>query len=1039
MTELKDYYHFRDRLLEAVERDLHGPSEVEEVIDDAPVTRYVTGILYPRASDSGLQTLDLEEDIDLAEDTDETTQADPPVALANAHYPSSVGLTFAVDLTVSSVVRVAARAARYAPLESETDDPFAAQWQRRPLELPEVEVDVSEPIGDRWIELGEGLELYIRVRPAQENITSVTAALVNTRVPPTFMRDADSFFQVGFAVTGPDGAACFAERSSTVSIPNDTDLRSYALLYRHARVFAAGHGCAADWTSQDDSEHATSVETVFVPRHDLHLSQSNPAIRSDALSLGFLSRASRTDVHAALLTLADGYDAWIKEREAEVAALEDALQPTAADHLASCRTALERIRAGIAYVSSNDIAWEAFRLANRAMLMQRARVSWLQSGSPEPGPDLTGEYEWRPFQLAFILQCVQGIADDQNDDRDIADLLWFPTGGGKTEAYLGLIAFTIFHRRLRDGEAGAGVTVLMRYTLRLLTIQQFDRAALLICCCEALRVEEPRLGSERITLGLWIGQAGSPNTLSDARSALDKLRAGSKVEEGNPVQLQKCPWCGTGLTAFDYIIEAAPARLMIRCRNGACDYRQPGLPVFVVDEDIYRHRPSFIVATADKFAGLPWSAKVRALFNRETASRPPELIVQDELHLISGPLGTLAGLYETAIDLLCSHKGRPPKIIASTATIRRASDQARNLFTRAMQQFPPPGLDSRDSYFAIEASPEELGTRRYVGLLAPGTSQTSLLVRTYAAVLQSTLTLDAPDEVKDPYWTLVGYFNSLRVLGGARMQVQDDVRDRIRLLAGSGPERPVEPRIELTSREPSSDIPEHLERMGLRYPDPDALNVILATNMISVGVDIDRLGLMAVMGQPQSTSEYIQSTSRVGRRYPGMVFVLFNHTRSRDRSHYESFIGFHSAIYRQVESTSVTPFSARARARGLHAVLIALARLTIGAFQENKAAADVAHFRTELEELADRIIDRVTKVDPQQVAATRGDLEEIINMWISRAEQEPGLVFQQPFQPDKSLLVDAGANDDDAPLTSFPTLRSLRDVDLESNLYLVTP
>ena len=454
----------------------------------------------------------------------------------------------------------------------------------------------------------------------------------------------------------------------------------------------------------------------------------------------------------------------------------------------------------------------------------------------------------------------------------------------------------------------------MRYTLRLLTIQQFDRASLLICCCDAIRREAPqRLGYDPISLGLYVGQGATPGTIDEARAALNKLGTGREVPTGNPVQLHACPWCGHRLSYRNYWITSDKSRLMISCRQDDCLFSK-SLPVFLVDDDIYANRPTLIIGTVDKFAGMPWRDKVADLFNRAVPGRPqqrpPELIIQDELHLISGPLGTLTGLYETAIDILCTYDNAPPKIVASTATIRRAYEQIQALFDRKVRQFPPPGIDARDSYFAVEAPPEDRGTRSYVGLMAPGTSQTTLLVRAYAALLQYAADIPASDDakeadkIKDPYWTLVGYFNSLRVLAGATLQVEDDVADRINLLAAESGTKPraAEDWIEMTSREPSSAIPGHLQRMADRLGSRrGALDGILATNMISVGVDIDRLGLMVVMGQPQSTSEYIQSTSRVGRKYPGLVVVLYNSSRSRDRSHYKSFVAYHSALYRQVE------------------------------------------------------------------------------------------------------------------------------------------
>jgi hypothetical protein len=355
-----------------------------------------------------------------------------------------------------------------------------------------------------------------------------------------------------------------------------------------------------------------------------------------------------------------------------------------------------------------------------------------------------------------------------------------------------------------------------------------------------------------------------------------------------------------------------------------------------------------------------------------------------------------------------------------------------------MKQFPPPGIDARDSWFAVEAPAERKGTRLYVGVMAPGASPATLMIRVYANLLQSAYEIAGSDEARDAYWTLVGYFNSLRVLGGARMQVQDDVADRIQLVAQAQVPRTLEAdnRIELTSRESSGSIPAQLKRMECSFPDGDALDVILATNMISVGVDIDRLGLMAVMGQPQSTSEYIQATSRVGRSHPGLIVTILNSGRSRDRSHYESFKSFHSALYRQVESTSVTPFSPRARDRGLHAVLVALARLTIPELEDNDAAGRIGSHRAEVALLADQIVDRVSAVDPEQADATRAQLDLILETWEQRAALVNDLLYSAYKDVDKTLLLDA-ARDADGQIGTMPTLWSLRDVDQESNLYLM--
>jgi hypothetical protein len=1033
LTSLDDCYAFRIEIVERLERDLLGPDDPAEILDDPPLERYGVGVLYPVPPDES-EKFDASQDDETHEQGDRDTTPDPPVAMASSHYPSTMGITFAVDTHATTSIRVAVGAARYSAEEEDE----AQRWRRRALDIEPVSLDVSIPSdGKQRIELADGLELYARIRPADDQgASAVTVALINTRIGKPGHRDADAFFQPSLSVVDGGGQAVFVERraSERVNI-DDSDLRSYRLLYRHAKTFAVGHGCSADWDLDDAAGRATAIRSAFIPSHALRLADSNPEIQSPALSLLRLVQAPKKDILTELRALCDQYHDWIGQQIARAADLGGELGTTAGEHIAACRETETRMRRGIDVLENDAQAWEAFRLANKAMLQQRARSSWLHDNKPTPQPELDGSHAWRPFQLAFVLQCLPGIVDPSLPEREIADLLWFPTGGGKTEAYLGLIAFVAFLRRLRDDSAD-GVAVIMRYTLRLLTIQQFDRAALLITACEMIRRDEPTLGNAEISLGLWVGQDGTPNDLAQARIAITKLRDEQDVETGNPVQLHSCPWCGARLTAWQYEITNDP-KMRVRCRDKDCPFSKIDIPVYLVDEDVYRYRPTLLIATSDKFATIPWREATRSLFNKGHACRPPELIVQDELHLISGPLGTLAGLYETAVDFLCSNAGRPPKIIASTATIRRAAHQTRGLFTRDVRQFPPPGIDARDSWFAVEAPPDARGTRLYVGLMAPGISPAVLLIRTYASLLQSAFEVPGTDGARDPYWTLVGYFNSLRVLSGARMQVQDDVGSRLELIAKNGGPRPLEPdsRIELTSRESSSDIPSHLKRMEKAVPDEDALDVILATNMISVGVDIDRLGLMVVMGQPQSTSEYIQSTSRVGRRHPGLVITLFNSGRSRDRSHYESFKGYHSALYRQVESTSVTPFSPRARDRGLHAVLVALARLTIPGLAENASAGRVADHRAELELLINTIVDRVRAVDVDQVEPAERELRRILQGWEQRATLVKDLRYHDFQNLDRTLLLDAGRVAE-AQVGTLPTLWSLRDVDQESNLYL---
>lgn len=1050
----ESYYNFRDEVSRRLEADLLGPTTEDEVITDAPITRYVTGILYPRSTEA----IDQRHDVDEA-DEDETSAPDPAVALAHVRYPSSMGITFAVDPSATRAIRVTISAARYRPIgdeplsehsafEGPPDQPDqvtsrsfrvdSRRWQRVPISPFQTELDITVAADDLRLEAAPGLELYARVRREIEGAVPVTLALINTNPWRGGHRDDDSFFQPSISVGAPEAdRPPFVERPSRIPEDGaDEESLSYRLLYRHAASFAVGHGCSATWEAAPESRTAQRVSTTYTPTYELLLADSNPAIDSPGLVMRNLAYGRRGDVVRWLSDVADEYERWIAGLRPQLEDIPEDLREAGQENVNRCELTLERIRSGVRLLDTDDRVWDAFRFANAVMLEQRARTEWLKENRPTPEPTDDDRHRWRPFQIAFITMCIEAIAHSDSEYRPTVDLLWFPTGGGKTEAYLGLIAFTIFHRRLKNVD-GHGVTALMRYTLRLLTIQQFERAAMLICACERFRQTRRDLGSEPISIGLWVGRGATPLTRAEARRALDKLRTGVELEESNPVQLHRCPWCGTNLDHRNYYLAPGDTRLVADCRNRDCVFAG-GLPVHLIDEDVYEFRPSLIVATADKFASMPWREQAASLFNLDRAGlRPPELIIQDELHLISGPLGTLAGLYETVVDLLCTQDGRPPKVVASTATIRRAGAQTRGLFARELMQFPPPGLDARDSHFAIEVPRDRKGTRLYVGLMAPGTSHTTLLVRTYAALLQSVHEIDAPDPVKDPYWTLVGYFNSLRVLGGARMQVIDDVTDRIELLAnidGSDPRR-IDERIELTSREPSAHIPEYLNRMQLALPNPRTVDVILATNMISVGVDVDRLGLMAVMGQPPSTSEYIQATSRVGRRYPGLVVDLLNAARSRDRSHYESFVTYHSALYGHVEATSVTPFSARARDRALHAVIVSLARMLIPEFRPNDAAARILELEPRLAAVRDVILDRVRLVDPDYVEATERDFDQIIQDWKKRALERPELVFRDYAAPEQALLVDAGV--DHSGDTGWPTLWSLRDVDRTSNLYLV--
>ena len=596
-------------------------------------------------------------------------------------------------------------------------------------------------------------------------------------------------------------------------------------------------------------------------------------------------------------------------------------------------------------------------------------------------------------------------------DRETVELLFFPTGGGKTEAYLGLAAFTLVHRRLKTpGIVSAGVTVLMRYTLRLLTLDQLGRAATLICALELERLvrkdnKHPYpLGDWPFEIGMWVGKTATPNKLSgpgdnDKESMYVKLEKWKSGKGDRPIPVETCPWCNRPLQPEGFHLlpqkPKKPNRLEIYCREprkpeekerfshmGTCPFQQKKpLPLLVVDEQIYRRLPCFLIATIDKFAALPWLGKTSSIFGNVSHYQPdtnhgmtgfwgpaekvigqkipqgrvlpPELIIQDELHLISGPLGTLAGLYESVVEyLMIPNSSSPsPKIIASTATVRRAKAQIKALFAHdQVRVFPPPGPERKDNFFSHTADDDDQA-RLYVGLFAPGRNLKGVLLRSYLGLMVSAQKAwnDHKDPEKenpaDPYMTLLGYFSSLKELGVTRSILEDELLGQLESFATNralgmkdfanpfAKRKFSEPK-ELTSRLSAARISETKDRLSNVYSDKDHLDVALATNMISVGLDISRLGLMVVLNQPKTAAEYIQATSRVGRQLsdeptrnkPGLVLVLLNPNRPRDRSHFELFPYWHQTFYRHVEATSCTPFASRALDCGLPGVAVAMAR-----------------------------------------------------------------------------------------------------------------
>lgn len=1061
----------RRRYLDAVKLDLVGPiggehESLELRSGSSPRDVYVTGLIGP----AGVLVDSEFQDRDGDPLTEEAGDSDPgdAVSMASRRGPTSIGLSFAMTITGKNpTIRVRASGGFYVGGEKQGTSSMRT-WERRPFEQ-EMEIDISDVEGHSRIPLGGEvpLEWYIR-RVDVGGRTQVTLVLCNNSPEvDRILIERNTLYQSAIEVQVQQDCL-FAPRPVQGAFHNqglDEDTRANALLYRNRQEWAVGHGCAATWSfggssdANDPDELPTSLSTTWLPEQlveamspsgDPCFSRQSKDVTGDesaAFDARVLAGASGPDDLRRLLSvIPDAYEAWL-EQQVNGANLEpqSTHSDTLAAHVERAHSMIARMREGIDLLTSNPLAHRAFLLAQEAMIMQ---LGWAQ-GKLLADQDSV-RLIWRPFQLGFMLLTTAGIVGGTpaapHKDRDIMDLLWFPTGGGKTEAYLGLSAFTIFYRRLRENASGttqdgAGVTVLMRYTLRLLTIQQFERAARLIIACDTLRgTLSQELGEEQVSIGLWVGAAATPNTLEKAR-----LNEHDKTQ-----QLTSCPVCGDpGSLRWDVQAGNGTHDFNVACINPRCDrgnaQASDHLPVYTIDEMIYRIRPTLVIGTVDKFAQIVRKGEAGALLRNEKYL-PPELIIQDELHLISGPLGTVTGLYEAAIDRICSVGNRTPKIVGSTATIRRAEDQVRALFDRDVCQFPPPILDAENSCFAVVD--RALPGRLYVGMSTAGKSPKFSLQHLSGALLQRASSSEhilTTETEQDPYWTQLIYFNALRELGGALVMVHDDIPMTMSMLAGM---HGVSPRaelehLELSSRLGAIDIPEAIAALGKRVPEQN-YDVVLATNMISVGVDISRLGLMIVNGQPKGMSEYIQASSRVGRgNLAGLVFSLYNSGRPRDRSHFESFRSWHQALYSSVEASSVTPFSARARERALHACIVAMARHVVS--REDAALVGLhdspdlsARARSALEALVDDLARRGAAAmahvmgiqNEKRLEALEKDIKEDGIKFLDIWKNNPPTMYWNDRQPTNSLLISA----EEAAATKWkgvarPTPNSMREVE----------
>lgn len=1111
MADRFKFAEVRQKVIDIMKMDLLGPSSEEEVLSQNPRFEYLVGMLAPQTNeDDGSNEQEVDGDASFEGDDNYTAGEEDdnePVSTNRFKTPSSIGISFYVESGTSGF-NVDVSWGDYVKSTDKTVNKDGKEinvntYTRHPQkETIAIELDSFSKSQEYPLVCDSNVVLYISKIGLRQGYTLVTAYVINRR-KNSESDIAGLMFQVKLRAYSPSGENIFfAEHICRKILAVDE------FYFAQRPILGRGRGCAATWKANANGR-ASEISSTFIPEYEFPgVSAALEGFDPFYFSMRTLSvLKNKDDIIARLIVLADSYASWIQEKLVEDSKMADKKfrEEIGNDIINKCVEALNRIRAGIQLLVEDAVVFDAFCFMNRAMILQRNIMNFSKkhgAGVECSFKDFVdprkpeNNFGWRPFQIAFILMNLKAIVDPAGKEREIVDLLYFPTGGGKTEAYLGLMAFVIANRRLRSKDTDeynrdGGVTAILRYTLRLLTTQQRDRITKMVLAAEMIRAREyPKYGKEPISIGFWVGGGVTPNTFEELKEdPEDPQKTRNARSKKNLIykQLLTCPFCGKPLKDENFYIDIPTKSVNIYCSDKMCmfyRYKQGNkmkIPVYLVDEEIYAKCPTIILSTVDKFARLPWDVNTNTIFGRvdRLCSRdgyvaigaehsrhnrteelptsiltpikpflPPELIIQDELHLITGPLGTIYGAYETIIEDLCTYsaagKKIKPKYVVSTATIKNAAEQTKCLYGRKeTAQFPPNGFEIGDSFFIREIPVENDPFRRYVGICASGQSVKTALLRVYAIVLQAAYNLSQEEECKDyidPYYTLVGYYNSIRELGGAVRLLQDDIPDRIQRIKkkyGMSKQRFLNHKVEITSRMSSYDIPKKLSQLEIPYTSKECLDTAIATNMIAVGMDVDRLGLMVVTGQPKQNSEYIQATSRIGRSFPGLVVTLYNPYRPRDLSHYENFTGYHSQLYRFVEGTTATPFSARARDRVLHALVISAIRLHYPNLANNDGAAAISELTDQqLDEIKALILNRLNIIKPTAKADAEQEIDDFICNWKLLAAQPKGLKYYV-FKTEKYNRL---MNSYGEVCTDFEkaTLRSMREVESSANMYYYT-
>ena len=995
------YKEARGRLIEWLRSQMIGPATEDANIRENPLKLYSIGVLSPIEFSSSIR---LDPPLVSQFDGNSSVEEDSDKDFSYSRYytaPSTVGFSFFVSRDAQLTITASASCYKS---RGERDDfgRFVKQSYDR-IELPQVQIAIDKPsfvkqtIWEGWA----GIVLKPRLQP---NGTLCTLALSNLKGGLKSLRHSDKaelhLFEVHLCCTVESGEILEYPRLAP-SMMSEEELE-FELQYKDRKIFAVGHGAAVDWGVRPG---CFKIWSEFMPVVEIPALSTNPQRNLKVLDLKLLCQEDIKTLSTAMRDFLDGYQEWITEQRKIVSGFTDDLERETGDRMVNrMEVALKRMHQGVDLLRNDECIAEAFRLANLAMLNQ------MQQADKVEGRFSSGKiYRWRSFQLAFLLAVIESAVLEKSDYRETMDLIWFPTGGGKTEAYLGLIAILIIWRRLKYGVLGGGTVAIMRYTLRLLTRQQFERAAHMICALELIRRDDNRLGEEPFSVGFWAGSAVSPNTYYQAEKIINNIEDGVDSERFNFI-LTSCPWCGEKLTKSGY--ESTPHSFRMYCTSETdCDFmwrsdqeaRLP-LPCQVVDDALYDAPPSLLISTIDKFARMPWIDGPRAFFGRDT--RAPELIIQDELHLVTGPLGSIAGVYEAGIETVIRELGVNPKYIASTATISEARKQSRNLYGRNIKVFPPPGISCDDMYFAC--TDRNRPGRMYMGYLAPNLSRQESISPILAALMAAPGILFGEiqnlADIAEAWWTMIVFNRSLRDVRTYHNEIFHGVRKRgMRLVCMNNTQvgnhemldeitrRFEEPRIaELTSLRSAQDCAVTFKELEHPRNHEKCLDLVFATNMISVGLDVSRLALMVVNGQPQTTGEYIQVTGRIGRaEVPGLVVVNYYRTQARSRAHYENFRPFHESFHRFVEASSITPFTDQARQRALHAALVVAMRYLCDHLLNNASALKIGEQERKEKRILIQLANRFTRacLDPTKHTRVQKHLDKLYQAWLDEAER----------------------------------------------------